>query len=83
MDAVEIHVQFGEPGLGVLREDDARHVDAGERDLVGREQQGHVRPQAVVHHPPGDGQHGLFDAEVLLTIQIVFKIIVVQKLIYN
>ena len=71
LDAVEIHVQFGEPGLGVLREDDARHVDAGERDLVGREQQGHVRPQAVVHHPPGDGQHGLFDAKVLLTIQIV------------
>ena len=65
LHAVEVHVKFCEPGLGILGEDDAGHVDTGEGDLVGRVQQGHVRPQRVVHHPPCNGQHRLLGAQVL------------------
>ena len=58
-------MELCEPRLGVLGEDDAGHVDAGEGDLVGRVQQGHVRPQRVVDHSPCDGQNCLLGAQVL------------------
>ena len=65
LDAVEIDVELCEPRLGVLGEDDAGHVDAGEGDLIGRVQQRHVRPQGVVNHPPRHRQHRLLGAKIL------------------